>query len=224
MKVSEEGSDSGSSPGSLWKTNSGLVYLAIVTAIPLALVSLFIGLDPPFALFLEVMFLVAAYFVHRWRAKRRPETEVGAGHITRTGALAAVLVFVVIQAVPYGRSHSNGAVTGEPTWPDATTRALTVRACFDCHSNKVVYPWYSNVAPMSWLVQNHVDDGRNAVNFSAIKSGGRYGRVSRVVANGSMPPAYFTRFGLHSMAKLSKAEIAQLVAGLKKIPEFSGGG
>lgn len=115
-------------------------------------------------------------------------------------------------------------MTGEPTWPDAATRALVVRACFDCHSNEVKYPWYSNIAPTSWLVQNHFDDACSAVNFSAIKAGGHYDRVARVVQDGSMPPSYFTCFGLHSTAKLTKAEVAQLVAGLKKVPEFQNSG
>lgn len=39
-------------------------------------------------------------------------------------------------------------------------------ACYDCHSNETVYPWYSNIAPFSWVVSNHINEGRKALNFS----------------------------------------------------------
>ncbi len=39
-------------------------------------------------------------------------------------------------------------------------------ACYDCHSNKVKYPWYTNVAPISWWVKKHINDGRAQVNYS----------------------------------------------------------
>ena len=61
--------------------------------------------------------------------------------------LAAV---VVMQLVPYGRDHSNPPVTAEPNWDSPETRALFKRACFDCHSNETVWPWYAYVAPFSW--------------------------------------------------------------------------
>ncbi len=40
------------------------------------------------------------------------------------------------------------------------------RSCKDCHSNQTIYPWYSNVQPMAWLLKNHIDDGRRNLNFS----------------------------------------------------------
>ncbi|MGB6328340.1 MAG: heme-binding domain-containing protein [Halarcobacter sp.] len=40
------------------------------------------------------------------------------------------------------------------------------KACYDCHSNKVRWPWYSNIAPFSWMIDSHVNDGRSALNFS----------------------------------------------------------
>ncbi|HKX83809.1 MAG TPA: heme-binding domain-containing protein, partial [Pyrinomonadaceae bacterium] len=45
-------------------------------------------------------------------------------------------------------------------------RAILGRSCNDCHSNETVYPWYSNVSPASWFLQNHIDEGRNELNFS----------------------------------------------------------
>jgi hypothetical protein len=80
--------------------------------------------------------------------------------------LVGVLGFLAIQLVPYGRDHTNRPVTGEPKWDSPATRADAVTACFDCHSNQTVWPWYSNIAPMSWLIQHDVDEGRAALNWS----------------------------------------------------------
>jgi hypothetical protein len=75
------------------------------------------------------------------------------------------LVFL-IQFVPYGRDHSNPAVRAEPAWDSPRTRELTVRACYDCHSNETTWPWYTNIAPISWLVQSDVERGRAELNYS----------------------------------------------------------
>jgi len=87
-------------------------------------------------------------------------------------------VAIAIQAVPYGRHHGNPPVLAEPSWDSPQTRVLTARACFDCHSNATVWPWYSNIAPISWLVQHDVDEGRRAVNFSG-GTGRRRKRANR---------------------------------------------
>src|SRR4249920_3105778 len=82
------------------------------------------------------------------------------------GILALVVLLVVIQLVPYGRDHTNPPVTREVKWDSARTRELAVDACYDCHSNQTVWPWYSNVAPVSWLVYADVKSGRETLNFS----------------------------------------------------------
>ena len=57
-----------------------------------------------------------------------------------------LLAAVLIQLIPFGRSHLNPPKIKEPSWNSPDTRALFRRACFDCHSNETVWPWYSNVA------------------------------------------------------------------------------
>jgi mono/diheme cytochrome c family protein len=126
--------------------------------------------------------------------------------------LAAVALFAVIQLVPYGRSHSNPPVTAEPAWNAPATRVLFSRACGDCHSNATTWPWYSNVAPVSWLVQNDVDGGRAALNVSEWdRPQEEAGDVAEKIREGEMPPSYYT--WMHSSAKLSTAEQAALIAG-----------
>ncbi len=44
--------------------------------------------------------------------------------------------------------------------------AILKKACYDCHSNETVYPWYSNIAPFSWTISSHIKEGRKALNFS----------------------------------------------------------
>jgi hypothetical protein len=148
------------------------------------------------------------------------------GHMRRwiLRLVALVIVgFVAIQLVPYGRAHTNPPMTGEPTWDSATTRALAVRACFDCHSNESVWPWYSNIAPASWLLQRHVDEGREKLNFSTWGTGEQEAEhAADLVVRGEMPPGDYLL--LHPEARLADAEKQQLVNGLAKTFGREGGG
>ena len=131
-----------------------------------------------------------------------------------SGVAALVVVALAIQAVPYGRDHSNPPVTAEPVWDSPRTRELTVLACFDCHSNEVEYPWYSSIAPMSWAVQLHVEQGRAKVNYSEWDHPQKEADESaESVIEGGMPPTYYTLL-THSAARLSDAERQELIDGL----------
>lgn len=125
---------------------------------------------------------------------------------------AAVLVFGLIQLIPYGRNHTNPPVVAEPQWDSPQTRALAQRACFDCHSNETVWPWYSNIAPVSWLVQHDTEEGRSKVNFSEWGSARIDVREISEAIQGEMPPFIYTL--QHPTARLSQAEKQQLIDGL----------
>ena len=127
---------------------------------------------------------------------------------------AFIMALAAIQVVPYGRDHRNPPVTQEPAWDRPQTRLLAVRACFDCHSNETVWPWYSNVAPVSWLIQRDVDEGRRALNYSEWNRGQREARESaKNVKKGEMPPWFYAWPG--TSARLTPAERSTLVAGLE---------
>ncbi len=129
------------------------------------------------------------------------------------GCVAALAA--LIQLVPYGRAHTNPPVTAEPKWDSPQTRALARRACFDCHSNETTWPWYSSIAPVSWLVQRDVDEGRSRLNFSEWGAAGKsreVREVGEVILEGEMPPAYYLLN--HPEARLSTAEKQALAAGL----------
>lgn len=125
--------------------------------------------------------------------------------------LVIVIVFGLMQLVPFGHAHANPPVTAEPHWNSPQTRALFQRACFDCHSNTTHWPWYSHVAPVSWLLEHDVTDGRRHLNFSQWNQPQRHAKdVAREVASGDMPLWYY--LPLHPSARLSAAEKQQLLA------------
>jgi len=123
-----------------------------------------------------------------------------------------VLLYVAAQIVPYGRDHDNPPVVAEPAWDTPTTRELARRACFDCHSNETSWPWYSNIAPLSWLIQRDVDEGRDELNWSEWGPDEDGYEGAETVLEGSMPPDAYSL--LHPEARLTDQEIDALVAGL----------
>jgi hypothetical protein len=134
------------------------------------------------------------------------------------GALLAVLVlFALIQLIPYGRDHTNPPVLSEPAWNSPETRMLVKRACFDCHSNETVWPWYTNIAPVSWLVMRDVTEGRYRLNFSewgGSQQSFESGELLNIVQEGEMPPSIYLI--QHPEARLSPDEKQALIDGLKK--------
>jgi hypothetical protein len=129
--------------------------------------------------------------------------------LLRFGIILA-FAFLAVQLVPYGRNHANPPVRQEPKWDSAQTRELTARACFDCHSNQTLWPWYSNVAPASWLVQRDVDKGRRKLNFSEWdRPQEEGGESAKSMQKGKMPPWYYP------WAQLSAADHQALARGLE---------
>lgn len=78
-------------------------------------------------------------------------------------AIGLALVFLLIQLVPVDRS--NPPVVSEVFAPEPV-KAILRKACYDCHSHETRWPWYSRIAPVSWLMAEHVEDGRKDMNLS----------------------------------------------------------
>ena len=123
--------------------------------------------------------------------------------------------------VPSGLWNTNPAVVSQPTWDSPQTQALAQRACFDCHSNQTTWPWYSYVAPASWLITRDVLSGRRHLNFddwqASLARQERFPldqQIQREVQRGEMPPSYFVL--LHPDAALTDAEKQQLIDGMAK--------
>ena len=142
----------------------------------------------------------------------------------KTPALAALLVLagtaVAVQLVLLERVNlpvppllpsppSTGDIGAPPQ-----IEALLARACYDCHSNRTKWPWYSRVAPVSWLVARDVALGRKELNFSEWRSYYPQTRrrklqwMGRVLRERSMPPWAYRL--MHPGARLNGAERAML--------------
>lgn len=124
----------------------------------------------------------------------------------------AIVLFAVIQLVPYGRSsHSNPPATNQFAWSDPQAEQIAKTSCYDCHSNETKWWWATNIAPFSWLVQHDVDDGRGRLNFSEFDGLPDAQQFAEVVNGGEMPPIQYTL--IHPNAKLTDAEKQTLIAG-----------
>jgi hypothetical protein len=128
-------------------------------------------------------------------------------------ALIVLVALIGIQLVPVDRTNPPG---GAELRRPAAVAAIVRRACFDCHSNRTVWPWYSRVAPISWLVAADVHEARGLLNFSRwdelnpAKQGVVAGMIAHQVEKNGMPlPRYRM---IHRDARLSAAEKAALRA------------
>lgn len=133
-------------------------------------------------------------------------------------AISAVVILsaVAIQFIPYGKDHTNPPIVSEPQWDSARTKELFNRACADCHSNETKYPWYSNIAPISWLVMHDIEEGREKLNVSmlGVQTKNKVRDAADEVKEGEMPiPPYLIT---HPEARLSDAEKKELIDGLEK--------
>lgn len=120
--------------------------------------------------------------------------------------------FVALQLVPYGWQRTNPPILAEPAWDSPRTRELTRIACFDCHSNETVWPWYSKIAPFSWLSVRHVNSGRGDLNFSEWPPR-ETDEIVETVLDGEMPTWDYML--LHPDARLSDADLQALANGLR---------
>ena len=129
-------------------------------------------------------------------------------------AVALVIGGLIIQFVPYGRDHTNPSVVAEPRWDSPKTRELFMRACGDCHSNETKWPWYSRVAPISWLVTYDVKEGREHFNVSmwGHQRKNKGDEAAEELREGEMPPLVYLI--AHPEARLSETEKRQLIEGL----------
>ena len=120
---------------------------------------------------------------------------------------ALVILILAIQFLPVDRQAppTDGLV-------DAPDPVMTVlkQSCFDCHSNQTQWPWYGYIAPFSWLIQDHVGEAREELDFTAWN---QYDEDERLdlqedvwdeVDLEEMPPAYYVL--LHPEARITQKD------------------
>lgn len=124
--------------------------------------------------------------------------------------LFAAIGFASIQFIPV--EHRNPPKTYEPAWDSPETKAFARRACYDCHSNETNWPWYSYVAPISWRISGHVNEGRRKFNISEGRLDEAH-EAAEEVLEGKMPLRDYLL--LHPEARLSNTEKQRFIAGLQ---------
>ena len=122
--------------------------------------------------------------------------------------VAGLVLFGLIQLIPVDRS--NPPMKAEPKWSSPEARALVKQNCFQCHSNETEWPWYSYIAPASWLIKFDVIEGRGRFNFSEWDTNpGELNDMVRQVNRGGMPPLQYTMF--HPESRLNAQQKQALI-------------
>ncbi len=135
------------------------------------------------------------------------------GRVLRWSVIGLCVGFIIIQFVPVNRA--NPQVEGDFR-PPAEVVSVLRRACYDCHSNETVWPRYSRIAPVSWVIARDVHEGRAALNFStwnrlsANKQAEAVRESWEEIAEGKMPTWFY--LALHPEARLSPADQSVLRA------------
>lgn len=140
--------------------------------------------------------------------------------------IGLVIVFVVMQAFRIDKTTKPIDVNTDfisVTGANAEVAQLLKTACYDCHSEQPIYPWYTNVAPVSWWIKHHINEGSHHLNFSiwgTYKDKRKHHKLEEcieMVEEGEMPMDSYT--WMHKEAKLTDAQKELLVAYFKGLKE-----
>lgn len=136
----------------------------------------------------------------------------------RPWLIVGMTVFVAIQFVPFGRDHPNPPVSESAPWPSDRAAAIAERSCVACHSNTTDWPWYSHVAPASWLVTQDVLNGRDEFNVSTWDDdAGEADDAIETIVEGTMPPLRYVL--MHPSARLSEEEQRILIDAFRQMED-----
>lgn len=133
--------------------------------------------------------------------------------------IALVVILVAIQFVPMEKNESGPTefdITTAYEVPDHVATILN-GACNDCHSNNTAYPWYSNIQPVGFWLNHHVDEGKGHLNFSTFTKiplrvqNHKLEEIIETVESGEMPLESYTYLGLHPEANLSEEQRQTLI-------------
>ncbi|MFK7812341.1 MAG: heme-binding domain-containing protein [Maribacter sp.] len=143
--------------------------------------------------------------------------------IIKKVAIALLLVFVAMQFYRPQKNQAQGNHTQEfvtETNPPQDVKVILQQACYDCHSNNTEYPWYNNIAPVSYWLADHVKDGKKHLNFSDWKSytlkkkDHKLEEVIQMVEEGEMPLKEYT--WTHKEAKLTTEQRTDILNWVKQ--------
>src|SRR5712691_6475383 len=130
------------------------------------------------------------------------------------GTIGLAVVFVGIQFIRPARTNppvDESQTLFARTQMTPPVAAIFNRSCADCHSNKTVWPWYTNVAPVSWFIVNHVNEARPLLNLSEWgkldrdRQSKKLQQICDQASDGAMPLSTYTP--LHPGSKLTPADV-----------------
>ncbi len=140
-------------------------------------------------------------------------------HWTKKALIGLVVVLIIIQFIPTNRPeviidnpndiHQEIVIKGEVS-------DLLKAACYDCHSTEITYPWYASIAPVSFWINHHIEDGTRHLNFSewstysAERQHHKLEEIYEEVEEGEMPLSSYT--WMHSEANLSPEQVDLIVS------------
>ena len=142
--------------------------------------------------------------------------------ILKKVGIALLVVLVVLQFVRPDKNESgyeSVAYFEKETKPSPEIQQILKTKCYDCHSNQTIYPWYAEVAPVSYWIDHHVEEGKEHFNVSAWegysvkKKDHKLEEFIEEVEEGEMPLSSYT--WLHS--NLEEAEKEQLINWVKQV-------
>lgn len=144
--------------------------------------------------------------------------------------LALLVVFIAIQFKQHVHNTSKDVLATDFkkifAVPDNVT-AILQNACYDCHSNNTIYPWYSNIQPMAWMMARHIKNGKAELNFSDFGSYTRRRQINKLkgianqIKNNEMPISSYKM--MHKRARLSKEEKDLIIDWMNKTEDSLSG-
>jgi hypothetical protein len=133
--------------------------------------------------------------------------------------MALLIIFIAIQFIRPAKNRSEGISANDISTkypvPDSVQAILKV-ACYDCHSNNTRYPWYAEIQPVAWWLNNHIKDGKSGLNFSEFtsyrikKQFHRLDDINKQVKKNEMPLSSYTL--IHTDAKLTEGQKLAIAA------------
>lgn len=138
-------------------------------------------------------------------------------------SIAFLVLLLAIQFIPYEKNTSKDMTYDISKSYDVPENIQTIfkNACNDCHSNSTVYPWYSNIEPVGYWLNDHIVDGKHHLNFSEFTKlplavqNHKLEETIEMVEEGEMPLEDYTNFGLHAEANLNQDQREEIISWAK---------
>ena len=137
--------------------------------------------------------------------------------------IGILIVLILVQFIRprrnTGQALGRNDITHEVQVPE-NIMGIFKKSCFDCHSNHTDYPWYAEINPVSWWLANHIDEGKEELNFSEFgtydlkKKDKKLEETAEMVQEGEMPLSSYTF--IHKDARLTEAERKSVIEWAEK--------